>query len=145
MVGAAGQLSRRIMDKLKLRQDVFIAELQLEPVYRSYYEVKNARRFQPIPKFPTVERDFSLLFKDSGVTFRQIAGAIHHLNIPEVVSVQALDLYRGKNIPPGTFSLMIRVTLQSRERTLTEAEIVDISSRILEPLQYTWGAQLRSS
>jgi phenylalanyl-tRNA synthetase beta subunit len=40
---------------------------------------------------------------------------------------------------------MIRVTLQSRERTLTEAEIVDISSRILEPLQYTWGAQLRSS
>jgi phenylalanyl-tRNA synthetase beta chain len=145
MVGAAGQLSRRIMDKLKLRQDVFIAELELEPVNRSYYHVKNSRRFQPIPKFPTVERDFSLLFKDSGVTFRQIAGAIHHLNIPEVVSVQALDLYRGKNIPPGTFSLMIRVTLQSRERTLTEAEIVDISSRILEPLQYTWGAQLRSS
>ena len=145
MVGAAGQLSRRIMDKLKLRQDVFIAELELEPLYRSYYQVKNSRRFQPIPKFPTVERDFSLLFKDSGVTFRQIAGAIYHLNIPEVVSVEALDLYRGKNIPPGTFSLMIRVTLQSRERTLTEAEIVDISSRVLEPLQYTWGAQLRSS
>ena len=145
MLGLAGQLSRRIMDKLKLRQDVFIAELELEPLYRSYYDLKNSRRFEPIPKFPAVERDFSLIFKDSGVTFGQIAGAIYHLNIPEVVSVQALDLYRGKNIPPGTFSLMIRVTLQSREGTLTDAEIVEISSRVLRPLQYTWGAQLRSS
>ncbi len=145
MVGLAGQLSRRIMDRLKLRQDVFIAELELEPLYRAYYDVKNSRRFEPIPKFPAVERDFSLIFKDSGVTFAQIARAIHHLNIPEVVSVQALDLYRGKNIPPGTFSLMIRVTLQSREGTLTDAEIVEISSRVLRPLQDTWGAQLRSS
>jgi phenylalanyl-tRNA synthetase beta chain len=145
MVGLAGQLSRRIRDRLKLRQDVFIAELELEPLYRSYYDLKNSRRFEPIPKLPTVERDFSLIFKDSGVTFGQIAGAIYHLNIPEVVSVQALDLYRGKNIPPGTFSLMIRVTLQSREGTLTDAEIVEISSRVLRPLQYTWGAQLRSS
>jgi len=145
MLGLAGQLSRRIMDKLKLRQDVFIAELELEPLYRSYYDLKNSRRFEPIRKFPAVERDFSLIFKDSGVTFGQIAGAIYHLNIPEVVSVQALDLYRGKNIPPGTFSLMIRVTLQSREGTLTDAEIVEISSRVLRPLQYTWGAQLRSS
>jgi len=128
-----------------LRQDVFIAELELEPLYRSYYDLKNSRRFEPIPKFPAVERDFSLIFKDSGVTFGQIAGAIYHLNIPEVVSVRALDLYRGKNIPPGTFSLMIRVTLQSREGTLTDAEIVEISSRVLRPLQYTWGAQLRSS
>jgi phenylalanyl-tRNA synthetase beta chain len=144
-VGVAGQLSKRIMDKLKLRQDVFMAELELVPVYCSYYGVKNSRRFEPIPKFPAVERDFSVVFKDSGVTFRQIAGAIHHENIPEVVSIQALDLYRGKNIPPGTFSLMIRVTLQSREHTLTDAEIVDISARVLKPLQYTWGAQLRSS
>ena len=145
MVGLAGQLSRRIMDRLKLRQDVFIAELELEPLYRSYYDLKNSRRFEPIPKFPAVERDFALIFKDSGVTFGQIAAAIYHLNIPEVVSVQALDLYRGKNIPPGTFSLMIRVTLQSREGTLTDAEIVEISSRVLRPLQYSWGAQLRSS
>ena len=144
MVGMAGQLSRRIMDRLKLRQDVFIAELEFEPLYRSYYDVKNSRRFEPIPKFPAVERDFSLIFKDSGVTFRHIAGAIYHLNIPEVVSVQALDLYRGKNIPPGTFSLMIRVTLQNRQGTLTDAEIVDISSRVLKPLQDTWGARLRS-
>src|SRR4029077_12579922 len=39
-LGVAGQVSRRIMDRLKLRQDVFIAELELGPFYRSYYAVK---------------------------------------------------------------------------------------------------------
>ena len=143
-VGVAGQLSRAMMDRLKFRQNVFLAEFDLGPFYCSYYGVKNARRFVPLPKFPAVERDFSLLFKDSGVTFRDIADAILHENIPEVVSVQALDLYRGKNLPAGTFSIMIRVSLQSREGTLTETQIADISSRILQPLKSTWGAELRS-
>jgi phenylalanyl-tRNA synthetase beta chain len=144
-VGVAGQLGKRIAEKLKLRQEIFLAELDLDPLYSSYYRVKQTRRYKPLPRFPAVERDFSLVFKDSGVTFRQIAGAIYHLNIPEIESVQAMDLYRGKNLPPGTFSLMIRVTLQSREGTLTESQIAEISAKLLEPLKYTWGAQLRAS
>ncbi len=144
-IGFAGQLARRAAERLKLRQDVFLAELALEPFYKSTHLAKAARRYEPLPRFPAVERDFSLVFKDSGVTFRQITGAIYHLNIPEIESVQAMDLYRGKNLPPGTFSLMIRVTLQSREGTLTESRIAEISAKLLEPLKYTWGAELRAS
>ncbi len=129
-LGVAGQLSKRIADKLKLRQEIFLAELDLDLLYSSYYRVKQTRRYKPLPRFPAVERDFSLVFKDSGVTFRQITGAIYHLNIPEIESVQAMDLYRGKNLPPGTFSLMIRVTLQSREGTLTESRIAEISVKV---------------
>jgi len=144
-LGVAGQLSKRIAEKLKLRQEIFLAELELDPLYSSYYRVKQSRRYKPLPRFPAVERDFSLVFKDSGVTFRQIAGRIYDLNIPEIESVRALDLYRGKNLPPGTFSLMIRVTLQSHEGTLTESRIAEISAKLLEPLKHTWGAELRAS
>jgi phenylalanyl-tRNA synthetase beta chain len=144
-VGVAGQLSKRVAEKLKLRQDIFLAELELDPLYSFYFHLKQTRRYKPLPRFPAVERDFSLLFKDSGVTFLQIARAIHHLNIPEVSTVEALDLYRGKNLPTGTFSLMIRVTLQSHEGTLTESRISEISAKILHVLEYTFGAQLRAS
>jgi phenylalanyl-tRNA synthetase beta chain len=144
-VGVAGQLSKRVAEKLKFRQEIFLAELDIDPLYSNYFGLKQARRYKPLPRFPAVERDFSLVFKDSGVTFRQIAGAIYHLNIPEIESVRAMDLYCGKNLPPGTFSLMIRVTLQSREGTLTESRIAEISAKLLEPLKYTWGAQLRAS
>ena len=144
-IGVAGQLSKRVAEKFKLRQDVFLAELDLDPLYACYFQLKNDRRYSPLPRYPAVERDFSLLFKDQGVTFRHVAGAIHHLNFPEVASVQARDLYRGKNLPPGTFSLMIRVTLQSHEGTLTESRISEISEKIIHVLQYTFGAQLRAS
>jgi phenylalanyl-tRNA synthetase beta chain len=144
-VGVAGQLSKRVAEKLKLRQDIFLAELELDPLYSFYFHLKQTRRYKPLPRFPAVERDFSLLFKDSGVTFHRIARAIHDLSIPEVSTVEALDLYRGKNLPTGTFSLMIRVTLQSHEGTLTESRISEISATILQVLESSFGAHLRAS
>lgn len=145
LVGVAGQLSKRTAAQLKLRQEIFLAELDLTPLYSRYYQEKENRRYLPLPRYPAVERDFSLLFKDSGVSFEQIAGAIHHLQVPEIVSVEVLDLYRGKNLPPGTFSLMIRVTLQRQEGTLTEARISEVSAKLVEVLKSTWDAQLRAN
>jgi phenylalanyl-tRNA synthetase beta chain len=144
VVGVAGQLSKRVAEKLKLRQDIFLAELELDPLYSTYYHLMDTRRYKPLPRYPAVARDFSLLFSDSGVTYRHIVGAICHLNIPEVSSVEALDVYRGKNLPAGTFSIMIRVILQSHEATLTESRIAEISREIVHVLASTWGAQLRA-
>jgi phenylalanyl-tRNA synthetase beta chain len=143
-LGSAGQLAKRIADKLKFRQDVFLAEIILGPFYCKYYGVKNARRYQPLPRFPAVERDFSLLLAE-GTTFAQVATAIRALDIPEIDSIEAADLFRGKNVPAGKYSLMIRVTFQSREATLTDAQISDYSSRIISALKSSVGAQLRSS
>ncbi len=143
-LGAAGQLSRRIADKLKFRQDVFLAELTLGPVYCMYYGAKNARRYEPLPRFPAVERDFSLLL-DDGVSFAEVARAIRGLNIPEIASVEAADLFRGKNVPAGKYSLMVRVTFQSRELTFTDAQIADFSGHIVRALESQVGAQLRAS
>jgi phenylalanyl-tRNA synthetase beta chain len=142
-LGAAGQLARRIADKLKFRQEVFLAEIVMGPFYCKYYGVKNARRYEPLPRFPAVERDFSLLLRD-GTSFAALAGAIRALNIPEVASIQAADLFRGKNVPAGKYSLMIRVTFQSREGTLTDAQVASFSSKILAALESGLGATLRA-
>jgi len=143
-LGSAGQLARRIADKLKFRQDVFLAEIILGPFSCKYYGVKNARRYQSLPRFPAVERDFSLLLAE-GTTFAQVATAIRALDTPEIESIEAADLFRGKNVPSGKYSLMIRVTFQSRETTLSDAQISDYSSRIISALESSVGAQLRTS
>jgi phenylalanyl-tRNA synthetase beta chain len=80
-LGFAGQIARRVADKLKFRQDVFLAELMLGPVYCMYYGVKNARRYQSLPRFPAVERDFSLLLAE-GTAFAEVVKAIRALYIP---------------------------------------------------------------
>jgi phenylalanyl-tRNA synthetase beta chain len=143
-IGHAAQLARRIADKLKLRQDVFLAELQLEPLYEAIAARKESRRYGPLPRFPAVERDFSLLLAD-GTHFADVAGAIRSLSIPELASVEATDLFRGKNVPAGKYSLLVRVTFQSREATLTDAQTADFSSRIVDTLEKNLGAQLRAS
>jgi phenylalanyl-tRNA synthetase beta chain len=143
-IGSAGQLARRIADKFKFRQDVFLAEIVLGPLYCMYYGVKSARRYQPLPRFPAVERDFSLLLAE-GTPFAEVVKAIRSLNISEIVSVDAADLFRGKNVPAGKYSLMVRVTFQSREATLTEAQISDHSSKIISALETAVGAHLRAS
>jgi phenylalanyl-tRNA synthetase beta chain len=143
-LGAAGQLAKRVAEKFKFRQDVFLAELNLGPFYCMYYGVKNSRRYEPLPRFPAVERDFSLFLAD-GVTFAQVRQTIQSLGIAEAVSIEAADLFRGKNVPPGMFSLLVRVVFQSREATLTEAQINDYSTRIISTLEKQLGATLRAS
>jgi phenylalanyl-tRNA synthetase beta chain len=143
-LGAAGQLAKRVAEKLKLRQEVFLAELNLGPFLAACRMAKNGRRYDPLPRFPAVERDFSLLLSDE-TRFAQVSDAIRSLRIPELVSIEATDLYRGKNVPVGKYSLLVRVTIQSCEATLTEAQISDYSGKIVAVLVKELGAQLRAS
>jgi phenylalanyl-tRNA synthetase beta chain len=142
--GHAGQLTRRVADEFKLRQEAFVAELRLEPLLEAVDRRSAELRFKPLPRYPAVERDFSLILPD-GVTFAQVSETIRGLQIGEVESVEAADLFRGGQIPAGKFSLMIRVTFQSALATLTEAQVSAFSGRIVKALQEKLGAVLRAS
>jgi phenylalanyl-tRNA synthetase beta chain len=143
-IGVAGQVALSVADEFKLRQEVFVAEVPLEPLLVAIESARAALRFTPLPRFPAVERDFSLVLSD-GVTFAQVADTVRALNIPELQSIEPRDLFRGGQIPPGKFSLMIRLTFQSSEATLTDAQLSAFSSRIVEALQQTLAATLRAS
>jgi phenylalanyl-tRNA synthetase beta chain len=142
--GMAGKLARRIADLYKFRQDVFVAEMKLEPLVAAVEAADAARRFKPLPRFPAVERDFSLLLAD-GVPFWQINQAIRSLAIAEIESIEAADLFHGGQVPAGKFSLMIRVKFQSAEATFTDAQLNDFSARIVAALQEKLGATLRAN
>ncbi len=144
LLGVAGQLSKRVADTLKFRQDVYLAEIDLGPVYCMFYGVKNNRRYDPLPRFPSVERDFSLFFADD-VTFADVSKSINALKIGEIASIEAADHFRGKTVPAGKYSLLVRITFQSREATFTEAQLNDFSNRIIAALEKDLRASLRAS
>jgi phenylalanyl-tRNA synthetase beta chain len=142
-LGVAGQLARRVAERLKLRQDVFLAELEIDAFYDAVKIAKNLCRYEPLPRFPSVERDFSVLLAD-GTKFSDVRKTIQSLGIGEIHSIEATDLFRGKNVPAGKYSLLVRVTFQSREATLTDAQISDFSGRIVAALEKQLGAQRRA-
>ncbi len=143
-IGVAGQLARRIAERFKLRQDVFVAELALAPLYAGYRAARARLHYQPLSRFPAVERDFSLILPD-GARFAQVAETIRALSLAEVSSIEAVDLFRGPHIPAGKYSLLVRVTFQSHQATLTEAQLADFTGCILAALEKTLGAVLRAS
>jgi phenylalanyl-tRNA synthetase beta chain len=79
-----------------------------------------------------------------GTHFADVVQAISSLNIPEITSIEAADLFRGKNIPAGKYSLLVKIALQPRSATLTDAQIGDICARIVATLEKELGAQLRT-
>jgi len=85
------------------------------------------------------------LLLDDGIKFAQVAETIRGLDIPEISRVDAIDLFRGKNVPAGKYSLLVRVTFQSAHSTFTDAQLTDFSARIVAALEKSLGATLRAS
>jgi len=118
----AGELTRRIADQLKLRQEIFLAELRLAPFVLGH---PRGKRISQVRTYPALPRRRARFFPAPRRrhAFSDVVAAIRAIGIREVTSIEAVDLFRGKNVPAGQYSLLVRVTFQSRESTLTESPI----------------------
>ncbi len=144
-VARFGQLHPQIAAERKLRlsaqdiPDIFIAEVDLERLYR--HDLRHIR-YQAIPRFPAVDRDFSFIF-DDGVTFERIQNAIAGLRIPDLRALVPVEIFRGGSISAGKYSLLLRATFQSAERTLRDDEVTLWSQQIIKALE-SLGGTLRA-
>ncbi len=136
-VAQFGQLHPQVAAARKLRQEVFVAEVLADLLYtRDLREI----RYEPLPRFPGVERDFSFLFDDK-VTFDKIQSAVQGLSLRELRSFSPIEIFRGGSVPAGKYSILLRAIFQSHERTLREDEVADWSAVLVPALQQLGGAQ----
>jgi phenylalanyl-tRNA synthetase beta chain len=140
--GCAGQLTRRLAGQFKVRQEIFLAEINLTPLLEAIERHLAARRFTSWPRFPAVERDFSLILSDA-TPYGVLADAVRSLGIGEITRIAPVDLFRGAGVGEGRYSLLLRVTFQSQQATLTESQLSEFSVRIVAALEHA-GAILRA-
>jgi phenylalanyl-tRNA synthetase beta chain len=138
-VARFGQLHPRIAAERKLKQEVFLAEVDLD---RLYEHALRKPFYQAISRFPEVDRDFSFLFDDS-VTFERIRGTIYSLRIAELTRLQPIEIFRGGSVPAGKYSVLIRAAFQSPDRTLRDDEVAVWSQQVVQALA-TLGGQQRA-
>jgi phenylalanyl-tRNA synthetase beta chain len=136
-VAQFGQIHPDIAAARKLRQDVFVAEIFLDRLYQ--HDLRQVR-YEALPRFPAVERDFSFVFDDS-VKFDKIYQSVCGLGIVELRSFVPVEIYRGEKVGAGKYSILMRATLQSGERTLRDDEVAQWSSQITKALEALGGAQ----
>jgi phenylalanyl-tRNA synthetase beta chain len=139
VVGWFGQLAAKQVQQRKLKQAVYVGELDLTKICT--LALRQAKS-QELSRFPAVERDFSFLFADS-VSWQRIADAIGRLGIGEMSAPTPIEIFRdakGTAVAAGQYSLLVRVVFQSVERTLRDEEIAAWCEQITEVLTKLGGA-----
>jgi phenylalanyl-tRNA synthetase beta chain len=141
-VGVLGQLAESIADAhgLPSADPVYAAEVDLDALAPA--AARAVVRVEPLPRFPSVVRDISVLIDDTlpaadvDRTIREAAPAM-------LVRISEFDRYQGKGIPEGKVSLSLRLTFRSSDRTLTDAEVQAAMDRVLGALKEKHGAVQR--
>jgi len=136
-VGQFGQLHPKVAAERKLKQDVFLAELDLERLYQQ--PLKDVR-YTPIPRFPAVDRDWSFIFDDA-VTFERMRNAVNALKIKELQRFCPVEIFRGGSVPASKYSVLLRAEFQSAERTLRDEEVTVWAAQIVKALETLGGNQ----
>jgi len=104
--------------------------------------VKLDRYFKPLPRYPSVKRDLSILL-DRAVPANKIISAIKALGIQSIVKVEVFDEYHGKQVPKDKKSLSFSILYRDKARTLTDQEVEQAHSRVKETLTSQFSAQFR--
>ena len=136
-VGQFGQLHPKVAAERKLKQDVFLAELDLERLYQQ--PLKDVR-YTPIPRYPAVDRDWSFIFDDT-VTFERIRTTVGALKLQELRSFNPVEVFRGGSVPTGKYSVLLRAEFQSGDRTLRDEEVTIWAAQIVKALETLGGTQ----
>jgi phenylalanyl-tRNA synthetase beta chain len=136
-VAQFGQIHPGVAAARKLRQDVFVAEIYLDRLYQ--HDLRQVR-YEALPRFPAVERDFSFVF-DDGVEFEKIHQSVSGLSIAELRSFVPIEIFRGEKVGAGKYSVLMRAKLQSSERTLRDDEVAQWSGQIAKALEGLGGVQ----
>jgi phenylalanyl-tRNA synthetase beta chain len=134
-----GELGEDLTRRFRIRQRVYLAEIRIEPLYAA---LAGDVAVKPIPKYPRIRRDFSLLV-ESEVRFFDVATAVRSAGIPELISVLPFDRLDEGTFPRSCYSLAIALEYQSPDRTLTDAEVEEFDQRVLARLQAI-GVRMRT-
>jgi phenylalanyl-tRNA synthetase beta chain len=89
-----------------------------------------------------MRRDLAF-FVPRGTTHAQVEQALTGTAGELLRSIELFDVYEGPGTPDGMKSLAYALQFQHAERTLTEAEVTDLQSRMVTAVTQGCGGQLR--
>ena len=138
-IGTIGRLAENLAASYKFRQPVYVLELDLDALLSG---PAKAIQYSPLPRYPSVMRDISLLV-DRTVSLDEIFAAVNNQHVADCRSVKLVGTFEGGNIQSSKRSVTLRLEYRSDERTLRDEEVEAYHSRLTAALLETFGAEQR--
>jgi len=139
-LGVAGEITRELADLFDLRSEPAVAELDFDLLLGA---ARLARRYHPLPKFPSVRRDLSVVV-DEDVTWAVLCDCANAESGELCDSIAFLSEYRGQQIGPGKKAVAFSITYRAQDRTLTGEEADEATARVAQAMKDRFGAELRA-
>ena len=140
-LGAFGSLHPDVLEALGLDGPCVGFEIDLGAI-PSARRKGTERPPLALSPFQPVTRDFAFVV-DSGVKAADIVRAAQGADKKLITAVTVFDVYEGKGIEAGKKSIAIAVTIQPREKTMTDAEIDALGQKIVADISKRTGGVLR--
>ena len=142
IIGHFGELHPAILELLDASGPMVAFEFTLDDVPAPKVRATKARPKLDLPELMPLERDFAFIV-DASVKAADVLKAAQAADRALVTGVTLFDIYEGAGIAPGKKSLALAVTLQPRDKTLTDVEIDAVSARIIAEVAKKTGGSLR--
>ncbi|HTQ83846.1 MAG TPA: phenylalanine--tRNA ligase subunit beta [Pseudolabrys sp.] len=142
ILGHFGELHPRVLEALKAEGPLTGFEVILEKIPEPKAKATRAKAMLELSPFQPVTRDFAFVVERS-VKAADIVRAAQNVDRKLITNITVFDVYKGKGIDPGKKSIAIAVTLQPREKTMTDAEIDALAARIVAEVGKRTGGVLR--
>ena len=98
--------------------------------------------FTHMAEYPMTDYDISLLL-DGSVQWKDVLQTVGGIKSELLHGASFVDEYRGKQVPAGKKSLTLRLSIGSKEKTLTSSGIEEVASNVLNKIAKRFGAELR--
>jgi phenylalanyl-tRNA synthetase beta chain len=142
VLGYFGELHPRALEALGAEGSVIAFEVILDRIPDAKQKPTRAKPALELSPFQPVSRDFAFIV-DRGVKAGDIVRAAQAADRKLITDVTVFDVYEGKGIDEGKKSIAIAVTIQPREKTLTDQEIDGVAARIVTEVTRKTGGTLR--
>nr|WP_314896822.1 phenylalanine--tRNA ligase subunit beta [uncultured Flavobacterium sp.] len=134
-----GVVKKSILKHFGIKQEVFFADFNWALILKL---ISTKIKYTEIPKYPEVRRDLALLI-DQNVTYDSIYTIARQAEKTLLKDINLFDVYEGQNLPEGKKSYALSFTIQDNSKTLTDAQIDKIMSKLQKNFETELGASLR--
>jgi phenylalanyl-tRNA synthetase beta chain len=142
-LGYFGELHPRALEALAADGPMIAFEVILDRIPAAKAKPTRAKPVLELSAFQPVSRDFAFIV-DRSVKAGDIVRAAQGVDKKLITDVTVFDVYEGKGIDDGKKSVAIAVTLQPREKTLTDQEIDAVAAKIVAEVSKKTGGTLRA-
>ena len=130
VLGHFGELHPRALEALDAEGPLVAFEVILEKIPEGKAKATRAKPALELSAFQPVTRDFAFVV-DRAVKAADIVRAAQNVDRKLITGVGVFDVYEGPGIDAGKKSVAIAVTIQPREKTMTEPEIDALAAKIV--------------